>query len=84
MSCLEPDDEDARDVYTTVLTAYALALANRTEECRHTVDWLMENARRENSLTWWEKPGNSSAYGRPCVNPVIAACRIPYRKSTVD
>ena len=47
----------ADDPYTTALTAYALVLANRTEEARKKIDWMMNHAQRNNSLIWWHKTG---------------------------
>lgn len=57
LPCLEPDDNQVADVYTRALTAYALALAGRTESCRTHVNWLMTRAKNDSSLLWWEKPG---------------------------
>jgi hypothetical protein len=46
------------DPYTTALTAYALVLANRTDEARKKIDWMMLHAQRNNSLIWWQKIGS--------------------------
>jgi len=67
LPCLEPesseagDETDGQDVYTTALTAYALALANRTQESRSHVTWLMDHAQHDKSLTWWHKTGSGAA-----------------------
>ena len=58
LSCLSSVSGSAPvDPYTTALTAYALALANRTEEARKKIDWMMNHAQRNQSLIWWHKTG---------------------------
>ena len=62
ISCLSlenGDDVTSVDPYTTALSAYALVLANRTDDARKKIDWLMNHAQRNNSLLWWHKIGSS-------------------------
>ena len=62
LSCLSlenGDDVTSVDPYTTALSAYALVLANRTDDARKKIDWLMNHAQRNNSLLWWHKIGSS-------------------------
>ena len=51
------DDGGEADPYTTALTAYALILANRLDEARKKIDWMMNHTQRNNSLIWWQKTG---------------------------
>lgn len=57
LPCLEPEESDQPDLYTTALTVYALTLANRIREARSKLAWLMERSYSGPSLLWWEKPG---------------------------
>jgi hypothetical protein len=62
LSCLSLAKDDGGavmtpDPYTTALTAYALVLANRTDDARKKIDWMMNHAQRNNSLIWWQKTG---------------------------
>ena len=55
-------DGSETDIYTTALIAYALVLANRTDEARKKIDWMMNHAQRNNSLIWWQKTGSSQSF----------------------
>ena len=57
LACLSLESGTPADPYTTALTAYALVLANRTNDARKKIDWLMDHAQRNNSLLWWHKIG---------------------------
>ena len=57
LACLSLESGTPADPYTTALTAYALVLANRTDDARKKIDWLMDHAQRNNSLLWWHKIG---------------------------
>lgn len=57
LPCLEVGEAEERDLYTTALTAYALALAGELENARQNVDWLLSKARRDNHMLWWEQSG---------------------------
>lgn len=58
LSCLSlGEDGSEADLYTKALTAYAFVLANRTDEARKKIDWMMSHAQRNNSLIWWQKTG---------------------------
>lgn len=61
LPCLSLVDNDGgeTDPYTTALIAYALVLANRTDEARKKIDWMMNHAQRNNSFIWWQKTGSS-------------------------
>lgn len=60
LSCLSVGN--AEDPYTTALTGYALTLANRAEDARVKINWMMNQAQRNNSLIWWQKTGLTLAY----------------------
>jgi A-macroglobulin TED domain len=57
LPCLEPEESGPQDAYTVALTAYALTLAGRLEQARTLIDWLLQRARSDQSMLWWQKAG---------------------------
>lgn len=57
LPCIEMEEPEKLGVYGTALTAYALVLIGKTPAARRRIDWLMTQAKTDNSLLWWEKPG---------------------------
>ena len=78
LPCLEPDEAEMPDLYTRALTAYALALAGRSNDSRSHLDWLVTRAQTNNSLLWWQKPGNFKIFGDP---PIVSNFNLFYYRT---
>lgn len=56
--CLKGESE--YDMYTLVLTTYALTLLGEREMAEESLKQLLGMATRQQDLLWWEKPGMTS------------------------
>ena len=56
--CLKAESES--DMYTLVLTTYALTLLGEREMAEESLQRLLGMATRQQDLLWWEKPGMAS------------------------
>jgi hypothetical protein len=55
MFCLKGESDP--DVYTLVLTTYALTLLGETDMAEESLKRLLGMANRQQDLLWWEKSG---------------------------